>query len=135
MPTILSDHDVEGHLAVMLAIWTSDDWRDFWETLNCTVETFGSLGISQRTPDSDLWQFCQDRQIVLLTGNRNADGEDSLETTIQRHTSPKSLPVVTIGDPDRVMVDRHYAEAAAVQTLDFLINIESLRGSKRLWVP
>jgi hypothetical protein len=135
MPAILADHDVEGQVAVLLSIWTSSEWHALWEGMCCAVQTFAGLGIATTIPDSELWQICQDRQFVLITGNRNADTEDSLEETIQRRSQPVSLPVLTIGDPARLMTDRAYAEAAAVKALDFLLDIENLRGAQRLFIP
>lgn len=135
MPGILADHDVEGHLTILITVWTSDDWRDLWESLRCGVHTFASLGIAQNTRDSQLWHYCQQHQLILLTGNRNADSEDSLEMTIQDHSQPSSLPVLTIADTDRVMFDKQYAAAAAIKVLEFLLDIENLRGTRRLFVP
>jgi hypothetical protein len=43
--------------------------------------------------------------------------------------------VLTIADADRVMLDRTYAEAVAVKVLDFLQDLENLRGTRRLFVP
>jgi len=135
MAKILSDHDVEGHLAVLLAIWTSDDWRGLWEELDGSVSTLASLGLSRHLSDRELWRYCQANELILLTGNRNADSPDSLEATIQTESQPDSLPVLTIGDPGRMMLDGEYAEAAAVKVLDYLMELDALRGSRRLFVP
>lgn len=135
MPTILADHDVEGHLAALLIIWTSDEWRPLWEEVNGAVATFASLGLSRDTPDDELWRYCQSYEFVLLTGNRNADSPTSLEATMRRECRPDCLPVFTIGIPMRVLVDRHYAEAVAFKIIDYLKDIENLRGAQRLFVP
>ena len=42
----------------------------------------------------------------MITGNRNDDGPDSLEATTRNENQPESLPVITIGDADRVLRDR-----------------------------
>src|SRR5438046_7140915 len=84
MPTLLSDHDVEGHVEALLMIWTLPKWIDIWQGLACEVETFKTLGLPTEILDADVWQFCQAHQIVLITGNRNAEGEDSLERASQR---------------------------------------------------
>ena len=135
MPTILSDHDVEGHLEALLTIWTSPDCKELWEGLDCRVETFKSLGVSPDLPDSTLWQLCQARHIVLVTGNRNADSEDSLERTSLRLNQPDSLPVITLADAKRVLIDGPYALRVASQILDFLADLENLRGTRRLFAP
>lgn len=72
---------------------------------------------------------------MLVTGNRNKEDDDSLEATMLKRNTPQSLPVLTIGDPDRVMVDRQYAHSVAVQVLDYLLDIDKVRGAMRLYVP
>jgi hypothetical protein len=83
MAELLSDHDVEGQLLVLLRIWTSDEWRGLWEELQGSIATFRGLGIPRELPDDLVWQFCQDHGYVLLTGNRNSTSADSLEATLQ----------------------------------------------------
>ena len=135
MPRIMADHNVEGHLHALMNIWESADWSDVWSELSCEVESFERLGIAHDTPDTDLWKLCQQHGIVLITGNRNAEGQESLEAAIFRLGTPDSLPVVTIGDPDRLMRDPDYAERAAAQLLEYLLSLEDLRGAGRLYVP
>jgi hypothetical protein len=101
----------------------------------CSVESFHSLGLDTRTPDSVLWRLCQEQEIVLITGNRNKEGDDSLEATMERENTALSLPVLTIADPQRVAFDRAYAERAAIRVLDFLLDLEKNRGAMRLYVP
>jgi hypothetical protein len=45
-----------------------------------------------------------------MTGNQNDDSTDSLEATIRNENPRDSLPVITIGEADRVLRDRVYAE-------------------------
>lgn len=60
-------------------------------------------------------------ELVLITGNRNDDGADSLEATIRNENQPDSLPVITIADQDRVLQDRLSAERVAESLLDYLL--------------
>ena len=85
--------------------------------------------------DRDLWQLCQQREIVLLTANRNDEGPDSLEATIRTLNVPSSLPVLTIADPELVLASRDYAERVAVQVLEYLLELDHFRGVGRLFVP
>jgi hypothetical protein len=71
---------------------------------------------------------------VLITGNRTS-GDDSLKQTIRDHIGPDSLPVVTIGDPQRLVRDRAYASVGAMRLLDLLECIETLHGTGRLFIP
>jgi hypothetical protein len=119
----------------ILAIWSSDAWRDIWSALRLSVVSFPALGLSYDAPDSLIWRTCQREQLVLLTGNRNHRGPDSLEATIRLENQPDSLPVITIADPDRVLQDRLYAEKVAERLLDYLMRIEEIRGAGRIYVP
>lgn len=135
MLKLMADHDVEGHLDVLLRSWTSAEWNGLWQALQCEIESFDRLGVSDDISDAKLWQLCQDHSIVLLTGNRNEESDESLQATIGRLSSPKSLPVFTIADPGRLMKERQYVEATAERVLEFLIDLENLRGTGRLYVP
>ena len=135
MAGIMADHNVEGHLVVLLRLWTSDAWKAVWEGLDLEVESFERLGIPHNTSDRDLWQLCQQHGIVLLTANRHDEGPDSLEATIRTLNEPSSLPVFTIADPELVFVSRDYAERVAVQVLEYLLNLNNFRGVGRLFVP
>jgi hypothetical protein len=135
MPAILFDYDIQGHFRVLSSIWTSPALLELWEMLDCRANTFRSLQIERDTPDLELWNLCQARQFVLLTGNRNSKGEESLEAVIQRLSQPESLPVLTIADADRVIADRQYAEDVAVQIMEVIFNLENFRGTRRLFVP
>ena len=72
---------------------------------------------------------------MLITGNRNKRGQDSLEAVIQAENQPDVLPVMTLSNADRVLQDRLYAEAVAVRLLEYLMRIEEVRGVGRLYVP
>ena len=106
-----------------------------WESLQLEVESFERLGIPHDTSDHDLWQLCQQREIILLTANRHDEGPDSLEATIRTLNVPSSLPVVTIADPELVLASRDYAERVAIQVLEYLLDLNHFRGGGRLFVP
>jgi len=99
------------------------------------VESFASLGVPPHTPDADLWHLCQTRQIVLITGNRNEEGPASLEATLQASTTPTSLPVLTLSEPQRVLSSRAYANRVVERLVEYLIDVENLRGTGRLYLP
>jgi hypothetical protein len=58
MPTIMSDHDVEGHVEVLIRIWLSPEWSALWAEASCDIESFERLGIAQDAADSEVWQLC-----------------------------------------------------------------------------
>ena len=135
MRGILADINVVKQRRALLAIWASDAWRDVWNALGLAVESFPTLGLSYDSSDAVVWRTCQREQLVLITGNRSADDPDSLETVIRPEAQPDSLPVITIGDTDRVLQDRVYAEKVAAQILDYLMRIDEFRGTGRLYAP
>jgi hypothetical protein len=135
MAGIMADHNIEGHFTVLLRIWTSDVWEEWWASLGFAVESFERLDILYDTSDRELWQVCQQREIVLITANRNDEGPDSLESTIHDLNNPSSLPVLTIANPALVLTSPDYAERVAIQILEYLLGLDNFRGVGRLFVP
>ena len=135
MPAIMADHDIEGHLQVLLQLLTSEEWRALWDELTYNIESFESLRIPYNTSDLDLWRICQERHIVLITANRNKVGPDSLESTIQQFNAPSHLPVLTIGAPNRILSNRDYAQQIVSRLLEYLIDVDNIRGTGRLYLP
>ena len=135
MKRILADINVEKQRRAILAIWSSAAWRDLWTDLGLSVVSFPVLGLPFNSSDAVVWRTCQKEELVLITGNRNMRGPDSLEAVIQGENQSDSLPVITIADQDRVLRDRLYAENVAESLLDYLIRIDLVRGAGRLYVP
>jgi hypothetical protein len=135
MPKIMSDNDVLGEFEVILAICQSDAWREVWSALGTEVVTFEMFGLAADAPDAQIWRTCQVNAIVLVTGNRNAESLESLEATIRSLATAESLPVMTIADRDRLHRDRRYAERAAERLLEYLMDLDGLRGAGRLCIP
>ena len=135
MHGILADANCAGHLALLLQL-LQVGWRhDVWEGLHLTLVSFADLGLHPEASDRGVWEVCQREHLVLLTANRNDDGPDSLEATMQQHNTPHSLPVFTLANDQRVLRDRLYAEAVADRLLEFLFDIDSYRGTGRLYLP
>jgi hypothetical protein len=99
------------------------------------VKTFAELGLEGAAPDAVVWHVCQAHEIVLITSNRNRQGPESLEATIQASNNPSSWPVITIGDPDRLMQSKAYADRAVARLLDYLLDLDNHRGAGRLYIP
>jgi hypothetical protein len=135
MPAIMADHDIEGQMQVLLRLLNAPPWRELWSELAIPVESFMSLGVPTNVPDVELWQVCQAQEIVLITGNRNQEDSASLEATIQTANTPESLPVLTIGEPQRILSSRTYAESVVERLVEYLIDVENLRGTGRLYLP
>ena len=132
---ILADANCEGHLVLLLQLFHESWRRDVWEVLRLTPVSFADLGLQADASDRAVWEACQRAHIVLLTANRNDEGPESLAVTIKQHNTTASLPVFTLANDQRVLRDRPYAEAVADRLLEFLFDIDSYRGTGRLYVP
>jgi hypothetical protein len=112
-----------------------DPLKETWEKLALPVVNLSSLGLPDNSPDDLVWETCQRQGLVLLTCNRNRKGAHSLEETIRRHNQPGCLPVFTVSDPSRFGTDRDYDARLAKDVLEYLLSIDELRGTGRLFVP
>lgn len=132
---ILADANIRGHVARLDARLQAAPWREFADYLQLQFVSFSDLGLDPEDPDDTLWQYCQQHEIILLTNNRNSRGPDSLEATIRARNTAECLPVFTVGDADEILENPEYADRVVERLLDFLMRLETLRGSGRLYVP
>ena len=86
-------------------------WVGLGRELECMLCTFEDCDLSEDATDATIWHTCQDHDILMITGNRNAAGPESLEMTIRQWNPPNCLPIPTLADPDRIQRDCLYAEA------------------------
>jgi hypothetical protein len=93
------------------------------------------VGLSPADTDARVWEVCQQRQLYLLTNNRNEDGPDSLGAVIRAQNTATSLPVFTVSDAERIFHSRGYAEQVIESLFDQLLRIDTLRGTGRLYLP
>lgn len=135
MLRIMSDNDVQGHVSRLMDICQSAAWVELWRGLDCVLCTFEDFDLSADASDAAIWQTCQDNEVLLITGNRNAEGPESLEVTIRERNTSDSLPVLTLAAPDRIGRDAHYAEWVVERLFDILIDVDVLRGTGRLYLP
>jgi hypothetical protein len=131
---ILTDNDVIDAIRAFQRISESPEWVDLTATLELQFIELQDVELPIDAPDGAVWQRSQDIGALLITGNRSS-GEGSLEQTIAELAGPESLPVLTIGDPRRVIRDAVYAHECAISLLDFVERIETLRGTGRLFIP
>lgn len=135
MLKIMADNDVVGHVRALVQICESPPWDEFWHEVECEFLTLADLGLAEDATDAEIWNACQENEIVLITGNRNAEQPESLEMTIRQDDDETSLPVITLADRDRIMRDRVYAERVVERLLEILFDLDNLRGTGRLFVP
>lgn len=132
---LMADNDIQGQFKELLHVFLSPTWRDVWDGLHVSIQTFETVGLARSAADVLVWQVCQSRQVVLVTGNRKSVGPDSLEATIRSQNTPDSLPVVTISGPKLIPRNRIYTERVAEKILEYLLEIDNYRGAGRIWVP
>jgi len=131
---VLTDNDVIGAVRVLRRILESPEWVDMTATLELQFIALQDVELPADALDVAVWQRSQEVGALLITGNRSS-GEGSLDQTIAGLAGPESLPVLTIGDPRRVIRDAVYARECAFSLLDFVERIETLRGTRRLFLP
>ena len=128
---VLLDHHLTKQGILLWATMGSEGWL---KLLDIPMLTFEDVGLPIDSRDRDVWRFAQEKQLILLTGNRNKDGSDSLEQTIRNENTPDSLPVVTIGITDR-LEERAYREQCAERLVEIILNIENYLGVGRIYIP
>ena len=131
MITILIDHNIEGHA---LRVWESFQAQGWPDMISLHMLTFDAVDLAFDSSDRDVWQFAQAQGMVLLTANRNMNEEDSLEQTIREENGPTSLPVLTIGNPNRLS-QRTYREEVALRLAEIAMELDSYLGIGRIYVP
>lgn len=131
MITILIDHNIEGHA---LRVWDAFQAQGWPDLIALHMLTFDAVDLACDSSDREVWRFAQAQHMVLLTANRNMNEEDSLEQTIREENGPTSLPVLTIGNPNRIS-QRTYREEVALRLAEIAMELESYLGIGRLYIP
>ncbi|MCC6299209.1 MAG: ACP S-malonyltransferase [Anaerolineales bacterium] len=129
--TILLDHHLKKQGILLWATMGSEGWL---KLLDIPMLTFEDVGLAINANDREVWRFAQEKQLILLTGNRNSEGSDSLERTIREENTASSLPVITIGVIRR-MEERAYREQCAERLVEIILNLEDYLGVGRIYIP
>ena len=135
MNGLLADANVVGPIEALVYQMQSGMWAEFWTALGLEFKRFEDVGLSQDSSDLVIWQTCQAEQLILITDNRNRKFPDSLEATIRQYNQPDSLPVFTISDMTAFSTSRTYAEKVLEHLYDYLLRIDEVRGTGRLYLP
>ncbi|SRR6266481_9703326 len=131
MIRFLSDHDIELYVHILWAHFRQEEWQALGVS-GC--HTFDELGIDTSSTDRQIWLYCQSNQLLLITGNRNMEANDSLEATIRELNEQESLPVITIGQPE-LLLDFKYRENCAYRIAEIVAELPNLLGCGRQIVP
>ncbi|MEM8638847.1 MAG: ACP S-malonyltransferase [Cyanobacteria bacterium P01_G01_bin.54] len=128
----LVDHNLEGHALLLSGRITTLGWLDL---LPIRFFTFAKIELPIYSDDRVVWRFAQTNQMILLTANRSMKGENSLEQVLREENTPRSLPVVTIGNANRVLADSDYRNRCVDRLIEIVIDLDDYRGSMRLFIP
>jgi hypothetical protein len=106
----------------------------FLEFVPIRLMTFKDVGLPADSSDRVVWRFAQAKGMLLLTANRNAKGDDSLEQVMREENQPTSFPIITIADSDRVN-ESDYRERCVERLVEIVIDIKDYLGAGRLFIP
>jgi predicted nuclease of predicted toxin-antitoxin system len=128
----LIDHNLERHAVVLLGNIANQGWL---EDVSVRFVSFQEVELSIDSSDRIVWRFAQANQMILLTANRKMKGKDALEKVLREENKSNSLPVITIGNADRILDERDYRDQCVDRLLEIVINIENYMGVGRLFIP
>lgn len=131
MITVLSDHDIEGKVFLLWGAVTASGWL---ELMPMRLVRFRDVDLPPDSTDRVVWRFAQAQGMILLTNNRNMGGVDSLEQTLREENTASALPVLTIGNFDRI-IERAYREDCAARLLEIAVYLDEYLGIGRLFIP
>ena len=61
--------------------------------------------------------------------------KDSLEQVMREENTPTSLPVITIGNIERLLAEPEYRARCVNRLVDIVVDIEDYRGARRIFIP
>ncbi|MEG4628257.1 ACP S-malonyltransferase [Microcoleus sp. AR_TQ3_B6] len=128
----LVDHNLRGHAVLLSGSLLSSGWLD-WVFIRFI--TFDEMSLPIDSDDRVVWQLAQSNQMILLTANRSMKGENSLEQVMREEITSTSLPVITIGDADRLLNDSEYRQRCAIRLVEIVLDINTYMGVSRLFIP
>ncbi len=135
MKGLVADANIQGQVEHLAQRMQAEPWADFWQPLGLALHHFEDVGLLTSATDFEVWKVCQAEQLILITDNRNLDSEDSLEATIRRNNTPEALPIFTIADMNEFRTNSSYVERVVEALYDFLLRIDEVRGTGRLYLP
>jgi len=128
---ILADYNANRQAILISGSLVVGGWLNF---VSIELLTFDKVGLAPDSSDRVVWEFVQTNGMLLLTGNRNAKGEDSLEQVMREENKSNSFPIITIGNPERIN-ESEYRELCVERLVEIVIDIENYLGAGRLFIP
>jgi predicted nuclease of predicted toxin-antitoxin system len=127
----LVDYNLTGDAVLFWGTLSAEGWLDL---MPIRFFTFRDVDLAMDSSDRIVWQFAQTNQMILITANRNMKGTDSLEQTIREDNTANSLPILTIGNPNR-FDESSYRQRCATRLIEVLFDLENYRGAGRVFIP
>jgi predicted nuclease of predicted toxin-antitoxin system len=128
----LVDHNLRGHSVVLAGSLAASGWL---ELVTIRFVMFEAVGLADTSDDRVVWRYAQEHQMILITANRSMKGKDSLEQVMREENTPTSLPVVTIGNINRLMAEPDYRERCVDRLVEIVADIEAYQGAQRIFIP
>ena len=127
----LIDYNLRGQAALLWGAISAEGWL---EMMPIRFVGFEEVGLLENSSDYLVWQLAQANQMIILTANRNMKGDDSLEQVIREDNTTTALPVVTIGNKER-LDEQSYRERCASRLVEILFDIDNYMGVGRVYIP
>lgn len=115
----------------MWGVLAADGWL---ELLSLRMTAFREEQLPANVDDGVIWRYAQEQCMLLLTANRNMDGDASLEQTLRVENTPASLPVITIGSIDSLR-ESDYRIRCVRRLVEIVLYLEQYLGAGRLYIP
>jgi hypothetical protein len=128
----LIDHNLKGHALVFFGAIASQGWLDI---VPMQFVTFAEMDLSIDSDDRMVWRLAQENQMILLTANRSMKGKDSLEQVMREENTSESLPVITVSSADRLLNDSEYRGRCVESLVEIVLDIDTYRGARRIFIP
>jgi hypothetical protein len=129
--TFLVDYNMKGQALLLWGTLAAAGWLDL---LPMKLLTFEEAGLPINSNDRVVWRFVQAHRLLLLTGNRNMTGQDSLEQTVREENAPTSLPIITVANVSRID-ERAYRERCGSRLVEVVLDINNYLGTGRVFIP
>lgn len=128
----LIDHNLKGHALVFFGAIASQGWLDI---VPIQFVTFDEMDLSIDSDDRAVWRLAQDNQMILLTANCSMKGKDLLEQVMGEENTSESLPVITVGNADRLLNDSEYRGRCVESLIEIVLDIDTYLGARRIFIP
>ena len=127
----LIDYNLKGKSLILWGVVAAEGWLGLIEI---NFLQFEDVGLPRDSSDLIVWEFAQEKHMILITANRNMKGKTSLELTIREKNTDRSLPVITISNVDR-LDEKIYRERCVASLVEISLDLDNYLGFGRIFIP